>query len=157
MEDKSTIEGLTKKLQDLGLLEKQALDTARNVPLATQYISFIDSPTASTASSPIDKSKASLLLRWSTLVVSKLKHQSAERKQIGAQHILNGNLASPAQVDGTLNLLSDFSSPYFWVRSNSYALYAFAAALDFLSVGDGPVDEELFKRECGVGQLSRKI
>ncbi|KAA1073629.1 hypothetical protein PGT21_019139 [Puccinia graminis f. sp. tritici] len=122
--DKSTIEELTKKLQHLGLLEKQALDTARNVPLATQYISFIESPTASTASTPIDKSKASLLLRWSTVVVSKLKDKSTERKQIGAQHILNGNLASPAQVD---------------------------AALEFLSVGDGPVDEELFKRECGVG------
>ncbi|WAQ93259.1 hypothetical protein PtA15_18A317 [Puccinia triticina] len=121
--DKSTIEALTKKLHDFGLLEKQALDTARNVPLATQFISFIE-PTVDTAAPPIDKSKASLLLRWSTAVVSKLKEKSPERKQIGARHILNGNLAAPAQVD---------------------------AALEFLSVGDGPVDEEVFKQECGVG------
>ncbi|KAA1076801.1 hypothetical protein PGT21_019545 [Puccinia graminis f. sp. tritici] len=131
--DKSTIEGLTKKLQDLGLLEKQALDTARNVPLATQYISFIESPTASTASTPIDKSKASLLLRWSTVVVSKLKDKSTERKQIGAQHILNGNLASPAQVDGTSNLLSSFFfSLFFCVRSNSYASRSYSRTRIFI-------------------------
>jgi hypothetical protein len=64
--DMSTIEQLTKKLQDFVLLKNQAVDTARNVPLAAEYISFMYSPTALTASSPIVKSKASLLLRWST-------------------------------------------------------------------------------------------
>ncbi|KNZ60971.1 glutamine--tRNA ligase [Puccinia sorghi] len=121
--NKSTVEELTSKLQQFGLLEKQALDTARNLPLATQFIDFIQ-PTPNTATSPIDKSKATLLLRWSTAVVSKLKDKSTERKHIGAHHILNGNLSSPAQVD---------------------------AALELLSVGDGPVDEEILKQECGVG------
>lgn len=101
--NKSTVEELTSKLQQFGLLEKQALDTARNLPLATQFIDFIQ-PTPNTATSPIDKSKATLLLRWSTAVVSKLKDKSTERKHIGAHHILNGNLSSPAQVDGALNL-----------------------------------------------------
>ncbi|KAH9445617.1 hypothetical protein Pst134EB_023453 [Puccinia striiformis f. sp. tritici] len=117
--EKTKIEELSEKLKGFGLLDKQALDTARNVPLATQFINFIE-PT----NTPIDKSKASLLLRWSTAVVTKLKDKSAERSQIGAQHILNGNLSSPAQVD---------------------------AAIEFLSAGDGNVDEEVFKRECGVG------
>ncbi|KAH9455091.1 hypothetical protein MJO28_012546 [Puccinia striiformis f. sp. tritici] len=117
--EKTKIEELSEKLKGFGLLDKQALDTARNVPLATQFINFIE-PT----NTPIDKSKASLLLRWSTAVVTKLKDKSAERSQIGADHILNGNLSSPAQVD---------------------------AAIEFLSAGDGNVDEEVFKRECGVG------
>ncbi|PLW46493.1 hypothetical protein PCASD_06299 [Puccinia coronata f. sp. avenae] len=130
--EKTTIEELTEELQALGLPEKQALDTARNVPLATQFLSFVHPPPTSSSSSsspssssaPIDKAKASLLLRWATAVVSKLKDKSEERKRVGAAHILNGNLANAAQVD---------------------------AALQFLANGDGAVDEDVFKKECGVG------
>lgn len=124
-----TIESLTNKLTQLGLPEKQALDTARNTALATQFINFIE-PTASSEDPSasihpkIDKNVSGLILRWSTGVVSKLKDKSQERKNFGAHQILIGHLSSPAQVD---------------------------AALEFLSGGDGPVDEALFEKQCGVG------
>ncbi|KAI9605726.1 hypothetical protein H4Q26_004091 [Puccinia striiformis f. sp. tritici PST-130] len=110
--EKTKIEELSEKLKGFGLLDKQALDTARNVPLATQFINFIE-PT----NTPIDKSKASLLLRWSTAVVTKLKDKSAERSQIGADHILNGNLSSPAQVDAAIEFLS--AGMETWMKRSS--------------------------------------
>ncbi|MBW0480227.1 hypothetical protein O181_019942 [Austropuccinia psidii MF-1] len=120
------IEIVVNKLKGFGLLEKQAVDTARNKNLANQFLKFIDEIQLDQdqINPQVDKSKFNLLLRWTTGVITKLKDKSTERKNFGAKEIFNGNLNTPIQVD---------------------------AALEYLSSGEGPVDEELFKKNCGVG------
>lgn len=116
----STLDELVTKLKALGLAEKQAIDTARNTNLANQFIHF--NQIESTDSGP--PKHATLLLKWSTGCISKLKDKSNERKEFGAKKIVCNDLSTTLQVD---------------------------AALEYLSTGDGPVNEAEFDQKCGVG------
>ncbi|EGG10545.1 uncharacterized protein MELLADRAFT_42176 [Melampsora larici-populina 98AG31] len=122
----STLDELITKLKALGLPEKQAIDTARNTNLANQFIHFnqIESNPSS-----LPSKHATLLLKWSTGCISKLKDQSDERKLFGAKKIVCNDLITTLQVD---------------------------AALEYLSKGDGPVDETEFNQKCGVGISMKK-
>ncbi|KAG0148756.1 hypothetical protein CROQUDRAFT_654610 [Cronartium quercuum f. sp. fusiforme G11] len=118
----ANLDDLTRQLQQLGLAEKQASDTARNSALAHQFLSF--GQTLCPAGSPFPQKQSALLLKWATACTSKLKDKAEDRKKFGAERIVCGNLLTTTQLD---------------------------AAIEFLSIGDGPVDEAVFKQKCGVG------
>ncbi|KAH9810298.1 tRNA synthetases class I, catalytic domain-containing protein [Melampsora americana] len=120
----STLDELVIKLKKLGLPEKQAIDTARNPNLANQFIHFNQTLISTESVTDLLPKHATLLLKWSTACVSKLKDKSVERKEYGAKKIVLNDLITTVQVD---------------------------AALEYLSVGDGPVDEIEFNQKCGVG------
>ncbi|KAH9810281.1 tRNA synthetases class I, catalytic domain-containing protein [Melampsora americana] len=120
----STLDELVIELKKLGLPEKQAIDTARNPNLANQFIHFNQTLISTESVTDILPKHATLLLKWSTACVSKLKDKSVERKEYGAKKIVLNDLITTVQVD---------------------------AALEYLSVGDGPVDEIEFNQKCGVG------
>lgn len=97
----STLDELVTKLKALGLAEKQAIDTARNTNLANQFIQFnqIES------NQSLSPKHATLLLKWSTGCISKLKDKSNERKEFGAKKIVGNDLITTLQVDGSCGFL----------------------------------------------------
>lgn len=91
-----SLETITSQLQQLGLAQKQAIDTARNSTLAQLFIQFSSSSSTTTTTK-----HSTLLLRWANGCISnKLKNKSQLRKQFGAQQIIDGHLTNTLQVDG---------------------------------------------------------
>lgn len=88
---------LAERFHRFGLPEKQALDTARNPKIANKLTSIIENISSGGADDPsLEPKLAGLLAQWST-ASSKLDGPDTA---YGAKAIVDGRLASSAQLDG---------------------------------------------------------
>ncbi|KAI8448119.1 hypothetical protein BY996DRAFT_4591823 [Phakopsora pachyrhizi] len=140
---KGRIEEITTRLNGLGLAQKQISDTIRNRKLTDQLSDFLDRIFGSTDPDPIpsDKQRVTLLLRWSNLVINNSNTNNRSEKSCGddgelsrrsngyyvVDQIFNGNLNSSNQLEAALEYLNKIESD------------------------DKPIDEDDFKKSCGIG------